>query len=109
MIPYLLIGGFFIAAAIVLHRLNKAPVDVTVGIEAVTMSSVAREYEWLLDRIQTASTKSELAALQVQVYDFEEEHKGHAWVGEMFMDLLGEINLREHVLYAHSLQTKTNS
>jgi hypothetical protein len=97
MIPYLIAGGIILIAGVLLSRLK---------IKNPEFSPIAKEYHKIYTLIQNAPTKSELAALEEMADQFEAEHKSHAWVSDMYTDLLSEINLRYHILSARSLQTK---
>lgn len=64
---------------------------------------VRKEYAYLLEMIESATTKVELAYWEHQAGDFEEKYRGHTWTHEMFIQLLEKIQEQFNLLSAQSL------
>lgn len=62
------------------------------------IDSIVEEFDWLTSRIEGAATKNELSWLEEQVDDFEMNHKKHAWVDDMYKDLLVSLQQRHNIL-----------
>lgn len=82
------------------NPVGKIIINVTGHTKAI--DSITEEYNWLESRIEGAATKEELAWIESMIEDFEQGHKSHAWVGEMYKDLLVALQQRHNVLTAQN-------
>lgn len=56
------------------------------------------EYRWLLEHITRANSRIELHSLEGLLYEFQKDHQSHAYMEEMFTDLMIEIQARHNIL-----------
>lgn len=61
--------------------------------------SVAKQYKWILERIQEAASLKELQWCEDQAMGFEAHHKPYYDCSEMYLDLMKEVHQKELQLH----------
>jgi hypothetical protein len=85
---------------------HDRPKRVTIDIP-FTVSTVVKDYYDLYKRINGAVTKSELAALEMMVEEFEFTYRSRTDVREFYVDLMVELQSRHNVIEAKGIKNLT--
>lgn len=87
------------------YQYHLAPIEP--GAEPpVIRDTVYRESKWISDLIEGAATPTELLWLETQIFEFEERHRSHMDVTEVFSQLMAELQARHNILSVKSIQSK---
>lgn len=114
--PFLLNAGLYLIGTIVIIYLIRLCIQKTwqkqdpleLGTKRVYSNGdiVITQYSWLMDQIERITSRKELDSLEQQAYDFEATHRGHAWTGEMFSELLVKIQEQHNMLSVKNIQER---
>lgn len=102
------IGCLLLAAALLIYYAHKFNVKVVQPgkVEQIERDDVLGEFKWLYERIQSSSTRTELASLEELIDDFEASHKSRMDIDEYYKDLLCELQARYNVLSVKMIRAK---